>query len=91
MAKHFNLFVRGTINRYKKVSTESSNPGSVAEINAQFYQQESSKLRRQIREIQNLNRHIVGEALSSMTFKELKNLEGRLEKGITRVRTKKLT
>uniref|UniRef100_A0A7N2MB60 AGAMOUS-like protein n=1 Tax=Quercus lobata TaxID=97700 RepID=A0A7N2MB60_QUELO len=81
--------VRGTINRYKKVSTESSNPGSVAEVNAQFYQQESSKLRRQIREIQNLNRHIVGEALSSMTFKELKNLEGRLEKGITRVRTKK--
>ena len=35
-------------------------------------------------------RHIVGEALSSMTFKELKNLEGRLEKGITRVRTKKV-
>nr|POF03476.1 agamous-like mads-box protein agl5 [Quercus suber] len=87
--EYSNNSVRGTINRYKKVSTESSNPGSVAEINAQFYQQESSKLRRQIREIQNLNRHIVGEALSSMTFKELKNLEGRLEKGITRVRTKK--
>ncbi|KAL4622302.1 hypothetical protein ACB092_06G287700 [Castanea dentata] len=87
--EYSNNSVRGTINRYKKVSTESSNPGTVAEVNAQFYQQESSKLRRQIREIQNLNRHIVGEALSSMTFKELKNLEGRLEKGITRVRTKK--
>ncbi|RVW39646.1 Floral homeotic protein AGAMOUS [Vitis vinifera] len=55
----------------------------------QFYQQEASKLRRQIRDIQNLNRHILGEALSSLNFKELKNLETRLEKGISRIRSKK--
>ncbi|KHG14262.1 Agamous-like MADS-box protein AGL1 [Gossypium arboreum] len=36
-----------------------------------------------------MNRHILGEALSSLTFKELKNLEGRLEKGICRIRSKK--
>ncbi|OMO60836.1 Transcription factor, K-box [Corchorus olitorius] len=36
-----------------------------------------------------MNRHILGEALSSLTFKELKNLEGRLEKGISRIRSKK--
>ncbi|KAF2601097.1 hypothetical protein F2Q70_00026584 [Brassica cretica] len=34
-------------------------------------------------------RHIVGESLGSLNFKELKNLEGRLEKGINRVRSKK--
>ncbi|CDY39265.1 BnaC06g27260D [Brassica napus] len=34
-------------------------------------------------------RHIVGESLGSLNFKELKNLEGRLEKGISRVRSKK--
>lgn len=55
-----------------------------------YYQQESSKLRRQIRDIQNLNRHILGESLGSLNLKELKNLEGRLEKGISRVRSKKV-
>ena len=35
-------------------------------------------------------RHILGEALSSLNFKELKNLETRLEKGISRIRSKKV-
>ncbi|WRX09837.1 Transcription factor, partial [Theobroma cacao] len=74
--------VRTTIDRYKKACADASNPGS-------FYQQEASKLRRQIRDVQNMNRHILGEALSTLTFKELKNLEGRLEKGISRIRSKK--
>lgn len=55
-----------------------------------YYQQESAKLRRQIRDIQNLNRHILGDSLGSLNLKELKNLEGRLEKGISRVRSKKV-
>ncbi|XP_057994434.1 agamous-like MADS-box protein MADS1, partial [Hevea brasiliensis] len=87
--EYANNSVRATIDRYKKASADSSNPASASEANTQFYQQESSKLRRQIREIQNLNRHILGEALSTLTFKELKSLEGRLEKGISRVRSKK--
>ncbi|XLR23304.1 hypothetical protein S83_051204 [Arachis hypogaea] len=82
--------VRGTIERYKKASAASSNTESVSEANTQFYQQESSKLRRQIRDIQNLNRHILGEALSSLSLKELKNLESRLEKGLSRVRSRKV-
>ncbi|XP_043815377.1 agamous-like MADS-box protein MADS1 [Manihot esculenta] len=87
--EYANNSVRGTIERYKKANADSSNPASASEVNTQFYQQESSKLRRQIREIQNLNRHILGEALSTLTLKELKNLEGRLEKGISKVRSKK--
>lgn len=55
-----------------------------------YYQQESAKLRRQIRDIQNLNRHILGDSLGSLNLKELKNLEGRLEKGISRARSKKV-
>ncbi|KAH7533752.1 hypothetical protein FEM48_Zijuj04G0165000 [Ziziphus jujuba var. spinosa] len=81
--------VRATIERYKKACSDTSNTGSITEANTQFYQQEASKLRRQIREIQNLNRHILGEALSTLNYKELKNLEGRLEKGISRIRSKK--
>ncbi|XP_044502260.1 agamous-like MADS-box protein MADS1 isoform X3 [Mangifera indica] len=87
--EYANNSVRSTIERYKKSCADSSNPGSVTEANAQFYQQEATKLRRQIREIQNLNKHILGEALSSLSFKELKNLEARVEKGITRIRSKK--
>ncbi|KAB8518535.1 hypothetical protein FH972_025418 [Carpinus fangiana] len=87
--EYANSSVRTTIDRYKKACTEPSNSESISEANAQFYQQEASKLRRQIRETQNLNRHILGEALSSMTLKELKNLEVKLEKGISRIRSKK--
>ncbi|XP_059450236.1 agamous-like MADS-box protein MADS1 [Corylus avellana] len=87
--EYANSSVRTTIDRYKKACIEPSNSESVSEANAQFYQQEASKLRRQIRETQNLNRHILGEALSSMTLKELKNLEVKLEKGISRIRSKK--
>ncbi|KDP42661.1 hypothetical protein JCGZ_00165 [Jatropha curcas] len=88
--EYANNSVRATIDRYKKACSDSTNPASASEANTQFYQQESSKLRRQIREIQNFNRHILGESLSSMTFKDLKNLEGRLEKGISRIRSKKI-
>ncbi|XP_024182869.1 agamous-like MADS-box protein MADS1 isoform X4 [Rosa chinensis] len=83
--EYANNSVRATIERYKK-ACDSSNTGSVTEANVQ---QEASKLRRQIREIQNSNRHILGEALSTLNVKELKNLEGRLEKGISRIRSKK--
>ncbi|KAL5126396.1 Agamous-like MADS-box protein AGL5 [Glycine soja] len=87
--EYANNSVRGTIDRYKKACAASTNPESVSEANTQFYQQEASKLKRQIRDIQNLNRHILGEALSSLSLKELKNLESRLEKGLSRVRSRK--
>ncbi|KAM1359081.1 hypothetical protein ACFX1X_046506 [Malus domestica] len=89
--EYANNSVRATIDRYKKACADSTDGGSVSEANTQFYQQEASKLRRQIREIQNSNRHILGESLSTLKVKELKNLEGRLEKGISRIRSKKET
>ena len=35
-------------------------------------------------------RHLMGDALSTLTVKELKQLENRLERGITRIRSKKV-
>ncbi|GAA0170195.1 MADS box transcription factor [Lithospermum erythrorhizon] len=81
--------VRATIDRYKKASADSTNTGSISEANTQFYQQESTKLRRQIREIQVANRNILAEGLDALNFKELKNLETRVEKAIGRIRSKK--
>lgn len=84
-----NNSIKSTIERYKKASSDSANANTVTEINAQYYQQESAKLRQQIQMLQNSNRHLMGDSLSSLTVKELKQLENRLERGITRIRSKK--
>ncbi|XP_008794140.2 floral homeotic protein AGAMOUS-like [Phoenix dactylifera] len=87
--EYANDSVKGTIERYKKACTDTSNSGSVSEANFQYYQQESSKLRQQITNLQNSNRNLMGESLGSMNLRDLKQLEGRLEKGINKIRTKK--
>nr|POF22665.1 agamous-like mads-box protein agl11 [Quercus suber] len=55
----------------------------------QYYQQESAKLRQLIQNMQNSNRHLLGEGLSSLNIKEMKQLESRIERGLTRIRSKK--
>ncbi|KAH7524885.1 agamous-like MADS-box protein AGL11 isoform X2 [Ziziphus jujuba] len=87
--EYANNNIRSTIERYKKACSDSSNTTSITEINAQYYQQESAKLRQQIQMLQNSNRNLMGDSLSSLTVKELKQLENRLERGITRIRSKK--
>ncbi|CAB4267523.1 unnamed protein product [Prunus armeniaca] len=84
-----NNSIRNTIERYKKACSDSSGSTSITEINAQYYQQESAKLRQQIQMLQNSNRHLMGDALSTLSVKELKQLENRLERGINRIRSKK--
>ncbi|GLT52545.1 hypothetical protein SLA2020_258800 [Shorea laevis] len=87
--EYANNSVRATIERYKKASADTSNSSSVSEVNAQFYQQEAAKLSLQIGSLQNTNRNMLGESLSSLSMKELKSLECRLEKGISKIRSKK--
>ncbi|KHN47370.1 Floral homeotic protein AGAMOUS [Glycine soja] len=100
--EYANNSVKATIERYKKASSDSSGAGSASEANAQFYQQEADKLRQQISNLQNNNRQVeclfhalgqekqmMGDSLGSLTAKDLKNLETKLEKGISRIRSKK--
>ncbi|KAL0354008.1 UNVERIFIED_CONTAM: Agamous-like MADS-box protein MADS1 [Sesamum angustifolium] len=87
--EYANNSVRASIERYKKASADSTNSVSTSEANTQFYQQEANKLRRQIREIQTSNRQILGEGVGSMTLKDLKSMEGKIEKAISRIRSKK--
>ncbi|GAY60478.1 hypothetical protein CUMW_202270 [Citrus unshiu] len=49
-------------------------------LKKQYSQQESAKLRQQIQMLQNSNRHLMRDSLSSLTVKELKQLENRLER-----------
>ncbi|XP_022949472.1 agamous-like MADS-box protein AGL11 isoform X2 [Cucurbita maxima] len=87
--EYSNNSIKTTIERYKKACSDSSATSSVTELNTQYYQQESAKLRQQIQMLQNSNRHLMGDSLSALTVKELKQLENRLERGITRIRSKK--
>ncbi|XP_045825681.1 floral homeotic protein AGAMOUS-like isoform X2 [Trifolium pratense] len=87
--EYANNSVKASIERYKKACSDTSGAKSASESNVQFYQQESAKLRVQISNLQNHNRQMMGEALSNMNGKDLKNLEAKLEKGISRVRSKK--
>nr|QGR27128.1 floral homeotic C-class protein [Eriobotrya japonica] len=84
-----NNSVKATVERYKKACADSSTTGSVSEASTQYYQQEAAKLRAQIVKLQNDNRNMMGDALSSMSVKDLKSLENKLEKGISRIRSKK--
>nr|BAK20022.1 PgMADS protein7 [Panax ginseng] len=87
--EYANNSVKETIERYKKANSDSPNTTSVSEANAQYYQQEASKLRQQISNMQNQNRNMMGENLGDLNIKELKGLETKLEKGISRIRSKK--
>nr|CAD1843214.1 unnamed protein product [Ananas comosus var. bracteatus] len=87
--EYANNSVKATIERYKKAYSDTSNTGSVSEANAQYYQQEATKLRQQITNLQNSNRNLLGESLSTMSPRDLKQLETRLERAITKIRTKK--
>nr|UXR27433.1 MADS transcription factor AG1 [Staphisagria picta] len=87
--EYSNNSVKKTIERYKKASADTSNTGSVSEANAQFYQQEASKLRNQIASLQNHNRNLLGESLSNLNNRELKSLEKKIESGISKIRSKK--
>ncbi|KAF8725369.1 hypothetical protein HU200_019885 [Digitaria exilis] len=83
--------VKATIERYKKAHAVGSSSGPpLLELNAQqYYQQESAKLRNQIQMLQNTNRHLVGDSVENLSLKELKQLESRLEKGISKIRARK--
>ncbi|XP_062012864.1 agamous-like MADS-box protein MADS1 isoform X2 [Rosa rugosa] len=89
--EYSNNSVRETIERYKKACADSSNNGSVSEATTQYYQQEAAKLRAQITTLQNSNRGYMAEGLSNMSIKELKGVETKLEKAISRIRSKKVS
>nr|AKG92785.1 MADS-box transcription factor [Cycas elephantipes]AKG92786.1 MADS-box transcription factor [Cycas nongnoochiae]AKG92787.1 MADS-box transcription factor [Cycas pranburiensis]AKG92788.1 MADS-box transcription factor [Cycas taitungensis]AKG92789.1 MADS-box transcription factor [Zamia muricata] len=84
-----NNSVKRTIERYKKTCADNTQGGAISESNSQYWQQEAGKLRQQIDILQNANRHLMGDALTSLSVKELKQLEIRLERGLSRVRSKK--
>ncbi|CAN1329551.1 Floral homeotic protein AGAMOUS [Linum perenne] len=85
-----NSSVKGTIERYKKATSDPSTTDSVTETNVQVHTlSKQPKSQNPIILIYILQKHIVGESLGGLNAKELKNLESKLEKGISKIRSKK--
>ncbi|XP_066361106.1 MADS-box transcription factor 58-like [Miscanthus floridulus] len=53
------------------------------------YKQESARLRQQITNLQNSNRALIGDSITTMSHKDLKHLETRLDKGLGKIRARK--
>ncbi|KAJ1262092.1 hypothetical protein BS78_09G080700 [Paspalum vaginatum] len=89
--EYSNNSVKATIERYKKAtsSDNSSAAGTVAEVTIQHYKQESARLRQQIINLQNSNRALIGDSIATMSHKDLKQLEARLDKGLGKIRARK--
>ncbi|KAK9095905.1 hypothetical protein Sjap_021402 [Stephania japonica] len=85
--EYCNGSMKSIIERYKKAHTDTA--VTTETPNDHFYQQEAGKLRQQIQMLQNANRNLMGDSLTSLSPKELKTLESRLERGLTRLRSKK--
>ncbi|XP_075650529.1 agamous-like MADS-box protein AGL11 isoform X4 [Castanea sativa] len=84
---------KSTIERYKNACLDSSETSSIAETNTQvneYYQQESAKLRLLIQNMQDCNRHLLGEEVSSLNSKDLEQLESKIVQGLIKIKSKKV-
>ncbi|CAL4896201.1 unnamed protein product [Urochloa decumbens] len=88
--EYSNNSVKATVERYKKATSDNSSAaGTVAEVTIQHYKQESARLRQQITNLQNSNRTLIGDSIATMSHKDLKQLEARLDKGLVKIRARK--
>ncbi|KAK8949616.1 MADS-box transcription factor 3 [Platanthera zijinensis] len=82
--------IKEILEKYKKYHAQTSKSGSYVDINSQqYYQQETVRMHQQIQTLTSSNRNLMGNELSTLSLKELKFLEGKIEKGLTKVRTRK--
>ncbi|XP_078181997.1 agamous-like MADS-box protein AGL11 isoform X2 [Carex rostrata] len=88
--EYSNSNIRQSIERYKKAHANTSGSTSAVEVNTlQYYQQETAKMRHEIQVLETRNEHFMGNCLGNLSPKELKHLENKIERSITRIRNKK--
>ncbi|KAI6689203.1 hypothetical protein NL676_026031 [Syzygium grande] len=76
------------IERYGKLKEEIDQPGNpMAEL--KYWQREAAMLRQQLQQLRENHRQMMGEELSGLGIKDLRNLENQLEISLRGVRTKK--
>nr|QWX93740.1 MADS-box protein 1 [Cunninghamia lanceolata] len=81
--------MKKTIEKYKKSTAENSHGGAITEANTQYWQQEAAKLRQQIEILNNTNRNLLGDGITDMNQKDLKQLEAKIDRAHGKVRKRK--
>ncbi|KAH9297142.1 hypothetical protein KI387_028824, partial [Taxus chinensis] len=84
-----NKSVNRTIERYKKTGSKERGCEEIIDLNTKHWEMEVKKLRQQIDILTNQKRSLEGENISSLSIKDLKQLEIILERGLLNVRSKK--
>lgn len=81
--------MKSVLERYQKSSRSEKQINSSHNASRQKMEQEMHSLRQQIDGLKMTNRYLMGEGFDPMTFRDLNQLESRLQKGIEQVRSKK--
>ncbi|XP_057857882.1 agamous-like MADS-box protein MADS1 isoform X2 [Cryptomeria japonica] len=82
--------MRRTIEKFKSLNIHNNNNGFISpEANTQQLKQQAIKLRQDIDILSEKRNHMLGQGISSLKHKDLKQLEQKLDKGYARVRKRK--
>ncbi|XP_073121606.1 agamous-like MADS-box protein AGL11 [Henckelia pumila] len=81
--------VNSVIERYHKINKEDNDQLLNPSSQIKFWQREAASLRKQLQDLQENHRQLLGEGISGLSVEQLQNLENQIEKSLKGVRMQK--